>query len=83
MHNFLKFLYSKIEKKNLMDDNTIIIYSEILNITFCIILLYFIKIHDQDNYDQMKYTVQWKQIQKAKIKNHKNSKLSSFMSFDM
>ena len=66
-----------------MDNNMIIIYSKILNKTFCIILLYFIKIHDQDNYDQMKYMVQWKQIQKANIKNHKNSKLSSFMSFDM
>ena len=36
-------------------DNNLVVAS--LNRTFCIILLCFMKIHNQDSYDQMKYMV--------------------------
>ena len=55
------------------DNNPII---ESSDIRFWIILLCFIKIH-KEVYGSMKIT------QKAKTKNHKNSKLSLFMSINM
>ena len=62
-------------------DNNVVIDG--LKITFCLILLCSIKIHNCDSYDQMNYMVQSKYIHKAKIEKHRNSKLSLFMSFNM
>ena len=67
LFQFLKFLYSKLKTIiNGQYHNDLV--KESLNMIIYIILLYFIKVHKHDSYDQMVYIIQSKYFSKSKTK---------------